>query len=254
MQCREGLRVLHSMRLPFRCYSATSCGRANSLKGLYAAFGRAHASEALASAADFSSIFRKRAATTSDNGRHALGGNGDATSTAFNCGLCTGGNCIAFLTQLGHNRRNGTQYKTNATQLRLAYAATATERFELAPGFQSSASELWMTCTRPGGAVWPDAWTFHAKLLASDSETRLSARSGGCATQTLLGTQQTQRTQQGRNAYEDHLAETQRQRSHRSNSSSRLRQNADNATRPALETRGRTQRKSPYATTPSHHP
>ncbi len=215
----------------------------------YAAFGRAHASDALASAKDWASIVRTMPNTMSDNGRHALGGNADATWTAFNWGLCTGGNCIAFLTQLWTQLT-----QRDATQLRLTNAATETECFELVPGFQSSQPELWMTYSRLGGAVWPDAWTFHARPLASDFGTRLSARSWGCATQTLQGTQQTQPTQQGRNAYENQLAETQRRRTDRSNSSSQLQQDANNATRPALETRGRTQRKSPYATTPSHRP
>jgi hypothetical protein len=213
--------------------------------------------------------------TMSDKGRHALGGNADATWTAFNFGLCTGGICIAFLTQLWSHATLDTtdatgRNTTDATQLRLTNAATETERFELLSGFQSSQPKLWMTDSRPEGAVstwgavWPDAWTFHARPLASDFGTRLSARSWGCATQTLQGTQQTQRTQQGRNAYEDQLAETQGRRTDWSNSTSKLstsklstlslRQNAYNATRPALEPRGRTQQRSQYATTPSHRP
>lgn len=187
----------------------------------------------------------------SDKGRHSLGGNADATWTAFNFGLCTGGICIAFLTQLWSHATLDTtdatgRNTTDATQLRLTNAATETERFELVPGFQSSQPELWMTYSRPRvavstwGAVWPDAWTFHARPLASDFGTRLSARSWGCATQTLLGTQQTQRTQQGRNAYEDQLAETQRRRTDWSNSTSTLRQDAYN------ERRGGGRNKDPH--------
>ncbi len=74
----------------------------------------------------------------SDRGRHALGGNADATSMTCNCGLCTGG--IAFLTL---SRTQLTQ--RDATQLTLSNAGTDTERFKPVHELQSSGTVLWTT-------------------------------------------------------------------------------------------------------------
>jgi hypothetical protein len=90
------------------------------LKDLYAAFGRTHASDALASATDRTSILRTMPDTMSDKGRHALGGNADATWNAFKFGLCTGGICIAFLTQL-RTQRDATQLTLHNSTFKPGY-------------------------------------------------------------------------------------------------------------------------------------
>jgi hypothetical protein len=83
--------------------------------------------------------------TMSDKGRHALGGNADATWTAFNCGLCTGGICIPYATWPYATLNTTDATQLNSIQSRLTNAATETERYELVPGFQGCQRELWMT-------------------------------------------------------------------------------------------------------------
>ncbi len=110
----------------------------------------------------------------SDRGRHALDEGTDARSDnanwdADNFELCTGGKGIAFLTQL-HTQRT----ERNAPLNTRGSSRNSVGRIRL--------GSMGPICgSISGGAVWPDAWTFHARPLASDFGTRLSARSWGGA-------------------------------------------------------------------------